>query len=135
LPRGNQGAAAEVVAYRGLTTRQTEPLVAALLAAADAWECQRIVNDWRVGRAGPSGPEGDAPPRPPGRAALRLGTDIGRLHRAASRLETRLRQRPRVALGAVGAVTVRSSLKELGAVLSSLQAEMKRFLGETEETR
>jgi len=133
LPRGNQQEVARLVARRGLTTKQTEQLVAALLAAADEAERRSILDDWAEGRAGPRGPGSARPPRPPSPPALKITSDIGLLCRVAARLEARLLERPLSSLGAEGAAAVRCGLKGLRPVLGLLLHAIERSVGGAEE--
>jgi len=133
LPRGNQQAVARLVARRGLTTKQTEQLVAALLAAADEGERRGILDAWAEGRVGPSGGRGARPPRPPSHPALRIVMDIGLLCRVAARLEARLLERPLSSLGAEGAATVRCGLEGLRPVLELLLQAVERSVGGAKE--
>lgn len=136
LPRGNQQEVARLVARRGLTTKQAEQLVAALLAAADEAERRRLLDDWAEGRAGPQGPGSARLPRPPTTPALKIVLDIGLLCRVAARLEARLLERPLCSLGVEGAAAVRCGLKGLRPVLELLLQAIERTVGGAgEETR
>jgi ParB-like chromosome segregation protein Spo0J len=135
LPRGNQAEVSTLVASRGLTTLQTDRLVAALLAAADDAELRRILDEWATGRAGPGGSGPSRHSRPKDSPAMRLVLDAGLLQRVAARLEARLLERPLSALGAEGASAVRCSLKGLGPVLELLQQAVSACIGQKEEPR
>lgn len=133
LPRGNQQRAAEVVARRGLTTKQTEQLVAALLAASDGAERQRIVDTWSAGQAGPGG--ADRRTQPSSTPGVQIVTDIRQMIRVAGRLEGRLLERPLSSLGAEAESTVRLGLAELEPVLRLLQGAVEQSLSGKEEIR
>ena len=135
LPHGNQQALAALVARRGLTTKQTEQLVAALLAAADDAARQQLLDDWAAGRVALPGRGGPRPPRPASSPVLQLVADIGLLCRVAARVEARLLERPLAALGVEGATVVRTSLQGLGPVLDLLQQAVAHCRGGTETTR
>jgi ParB-like chromosome segregation protein Spo0J len=119
LPRGNQAAAGEVVARRGLTVRQTELFVTHLLEQADPPARQRVLDAWHSGLKGPVKPA----PRPS--RALRseadwMATDVTTLHRVAARLQARLLSTPLMALGAAAAELLDQSLQTLLPVLERL---------------
>lgn len=135
LPRGNQQEVARLVARRGLTTQQTEQLVAALLAAADEAELRSILEAWAEGRAGPRGPGGARPPRPPSPPALKITSDIALLCRVAARLEARLLERPLTSLGVEGAAAVRCGIRGLRPVLELLLQATEWCIEGTEERR
>jgi ParB-like chromosome segregation protein Spo0J len=119
LPRGNQAAAGEVVARRGLTVRQTELFVTHLLEQIDTPARQRVLDAWHSGLKGPVKPA----PRPS--RALRseadwMATDVTTLHRVAARLQARLLGTPLMALGAAAAELLDESLQALLPVLERL---------------
>ena len=119
LPRGNQDTVAALVARLGLTTQETDRLVAALLAAKDDAERQRLLaeQEHRTGQAR----HGPRPSRPPASPALRIVLDIGQLCRIAARLEARLLERPLCTLDAQGSAAVREGLGALEPVLERLR--------------
>jgi ParB-like chromosome segregation protein Spo0J len=130
LPRGNQEEVAQLVARRGLTTKQTEQLVTALLAAADEAERRSILDDWREGRVGPRGAGKARPPRSASTPAQQITNDIGLLCRVSGRLEARLLEQPLSCLGAEGAALVRARLTtELRPALSQLLEAIDRTVG------
>ena len=133
LPRGNQRAAAEVVAQRGLTTKQTEQLCAALLATADEAERSHLLDDWASGRAGPSNATRTSP-RDSQSPALLIALDVGQLCRLAARLEARLLERPLASFGPEAAATVRSALEGLRPVLALLLRATERSSSSTTTT-
>lgn len=119
LPRGNQAVAAEVVARRGLTVRQTELFVTHLLEQADAPARQRVLDAWHSGLKGPA----KSAPRPS--RALRseadwMATDVTTLHRVAARLQARLLGTPLRAFSAAAAELLDESLQALLPVLARL---------------
>ena len=119
LPRGNQAAAGEVVARRGLTVRQTELFVMHLLEQPDAPARQRVLDAWHSGIKGPV----KLAPRPS--RALRseadwMATDVTTLHRVAARLQARLLGTPLRAFGAAAAELLDESLQALLPVLERL---------------
>lgn len=116
LPRGNQEQVAQVIARRGLTTRQTSRLVEQLLAAGD--ERARAAVLVQTERT-------SAPPAPrrvrasvtPGEAMV---ADAAALATRATRLHTRLLERPVTSLGTEVERVVVGRLGELQAVLAAL---------------
>lgn len=119
LPRGNQAVAAEVVACRGLTVRQTELFVTHLLEQVDTPARQRVLDAWHSGLKGPVKPA----PRPS--RALRseadwMATDVTTLRRVAARLQARLLGTPLKAFGPAAAELLDESLQALLPVLARL---------------
>jgi ParB-like chromosome segregation protein Spo0J len=136
LPHGNQSAAAALVARRGLTTLQTQQLVAVLLAATDEAERRRILDDWAQGRPGPTPDGGGArTPRPPSSPALMIVSDVGQLCRVAARLEARLLERSLTSLGADGQAVVMGALAQLRPVLTLLLRALEQGPNPTQEAR
>lgn len=121
LPRGNQPAASAVVVRRGLTVRQTEALVEAVLAAREP-AARTALLARRLEEPAPGAPPG---PRPrPTRAARsdadQLGLDAQRLGEGAARLEARLLATPLEALAPAAAALLREALVRLAPVLRAL---------------
>lgn len=122
LPRGNQRAASAVVVRRGLTVRQTEALVEAVLserdpAAREALLVRRL--DERVPDASPS--PRPARPMPLARSDVdRMSLDILRMLEIAARLEARLLATPLDALVPAAAELIREALGRLAPVLRAL---------------
>jgi ParB-like chromosome segregation protein Spo0J len=121
LPRGNQRAASAVVVRRGLTVRQTEALVEAVLtepdpAARDALLAQRL--DERVTAAASSRPVRTT--RTARSDADRMSIDILRMLQIAARLETRLLATSLDAFTPAAAELIREALARLAPVLRAL---------------
>lgn len=117
LPRCNQGEVEQVVLRRGLTTAQTEQLVAAFLPA-DPQGRRQVLDDWASGRGTRAPfqrrrPSGSTP-------AQRILTDVTTLSRTVTRLQARLLEHPLEAFGAEAGATIRLSLTELNTVLAPL---------------
>jgi ParB/RepB/Spo0J family partition protein len=117
LPRGNQPKVAQVIARRGLTTRQTTRLVELLLAATDDRACAAVLADAERTSvpAVPPGPR--RAPVMPGEAMI---GDAATLAMRAARLHARLLERPVASLGPEVAQLVTHRLVELGSVLAAL---------------
>jgi len=124
LPRGNQEAASQVVIRRGLTVRQTELLVAEVLATgADgrpALLAQRLDKPATAAQPGPR-------PKP----ALRneadwMSADVLRVHEVAARLSARLLAHPPRTLPEPAAELVEDALSRLRPVLQALDATIAR---------
>jgi ParB-like chromosome segregation protein Spo0J len=128
LPRGNQEPASQVVMRRGLTVRQTDLLVAEVLAteagARVALLAQRLETP----------PAGELPGRRPNRAARHeadwMSTDVLRLHEVAARLSARLLAHPPRTLPATAAELVQDALRRLSPVLRSLDAVIARVIAQ-----
>ena len=123
LQRCNQDAAAQVVARRGLTTRQVVQLVDALLAAP--------AGEWSMLLEARSQP---APPVPKGGAARRtpgeqLVADAWTMKRLSARLHARLLERSLQSLGEPACSTVSRELGELRGVLLALTKTLDTRLG------
>jgi ParB/RepB/Spo0J family partition protein len=117
LPRGNQEKAAQVIARRGLTSRQATQLVDQLLAAADE-ACLAAVLREAERPTAPSAVRGPRRvPATPGEAVI---ADAAALSLRAARLQARLLERPLASLGAEVERVVVERLGELRAVLESL---------------
>jgi ParB-like chromosome segregation protein Spo0J len=119
LPRVNQRPAAEAVMKRGLTHRQTERLVAEVLARPAA-EREAALRDavTRVPEiAGAATGTRRLPERTP---AQWLMADIAALTRIAARLQARLWDRPLDALGVPAAQLVADGLGGLAPALAAL---------------
>jgi ParB-like chromosome segregation protein Spo0J len=122
LPRGNQDAVAQVVARRGMTTRQTVRLVDALLAAPAA-EWDRLLE--QSPQAAPP-PKGGAPRRTPGE---QLVADAWTMKHVAARMHARLLERSLPSLGREACATVSRELLDLRATLRALGATLDTRLG------
>ena len=115
LPRGNQEAVAQVVAQRGLTTRQTARLVEVLLTAApDLWAAL-LAQAARPLQ--PEGAKGSPPRRTPSEQII---ADAWSLKQLASRLHARLLERSLQSLGEGACAVVSAELTELRAALAAL---------------
>ena len=122
MPRGNQDAVAQVVARRGLTTRQTAKLVDTLLSAPQT--------DWpkRLEQVTPSAPpplKGHGPRRTPGE---QLVADAWMMKRLAVRLQTRLLERSLASLGEPACASVAHELTSLRATLRALHTTLNARL-------
>jgi len=134
LPRGNQDAAAEAIARRGLTCRQAGKLVDELLRAPDETARRVIlaeVETWTRASGQDSGQRGQGPEarRPPGE---RLITDALAMGRMTARLQARLLAQPLRALGAPAAEIAVRGLAELRPGLLSLCRTIDRVIAESE---
>lgn len=116
LPRGNQEQVAQVIARRGLTTRQTTRLVDQLLAAGDERARAAILAQAERTSAPPA-PQRVRAPVTPGEAMI---ADAAVLATRATRLQVRLLERPVASLGAEVERVVVGRLGELHAVLAAL---------------
>ena len=134
LPRGNQREVAQLVMRRGLTTKQTDQLVAALLAAPDEGERRAILDRWAKGKMGPAVPGGGRSPRPSSSPAVLVALDIGQLCRVTARLEARLLERPLSSFGPEGAATIRGGLEGLRPVLAVLCRTVESVVGLSSES-
>jgi hypothetical protein len=112
LPRGNQDAVGQVVARRGLTTRQTAHLVDMLLTTEQG-QWPKLLE-----HAAPPAPAptGHQPRRTPGE---QLVADAWAMKRLAVRLQTRLCERSLESLGEPAGV---SAARELGSLRATLRA-------------
>ena len=118
LPRGNQEKAAQVIARRGLTSRQATVLVDQLLAAADETSRTAVLGEAERPTAPPAvrGPRRRVPVTP-GEAMI---ADTAALSLRAARLQARLLERPLASLGAEVERVVVERLGELRAVVEAL---------------
>ena len=118
LPRGNQERAAQVIARRGLTTRQAARLVDQLLAASDERVRAAFLADAERPSTAPAPITG--PRRTPGTPGEVMIADTAALSVRAVRLHARLLERPPASLGADVERVVVGRLGELRAVLAAL---------------
>lgn len=121
LQRCNQDAAAQVVARRGLTTRQTSRLVDALLAAPEEQRPRLLEQAVQTHAPAPAGPKGGAPRRTPGE---QLVADAWAMKRLAVRLQARLLERSLTSLGEASCGQVSGELRELRRALASLTTSL-----------
>ncbi|RLB58590.1 MAG: hypothetical protein DRI90_16565 [Deltaproteobacteria bacterium] len=126
LPRGNQAKLAELVARRGLTSRQTDKLVDDWLAAPDERQRQRVTET--AGKLGGGG--GLASRRMVARSACEwMVEDIDQMMRRAGRLQARLLDRPLASHGAGAAELIAEQLCRLQSVLAALGPTIQQALG------
>lgn len=126
LPRGNQDAVANVVARRGMTTRQTQKLVDALLATPQAgWGA--LLDETMTVPASPPLPKGGERRRTPGE---QLVADAWAMKRLAARLHARLLERSLSSLGETASAVVWRELAELRGTLTSLGKTLEERLGQ-----
>lgn len=116
LPRGNQAPVAQVIARRGLTTRQTTRLVDQLMAAGDD-RARAAVLAQAERTSPPPAPRAVRAPVTPGEAMI---AEAAALAVRATRLQVRLLERPVASLGAEVERVVVGRLGELQAVLGAL---------------
>jgi ParB/RepB/Spo0J family partition protein len=118
LPRGNQETAAQVIARRGLTSRQAAQLVELLLAASDDAARTAVLREAErpMAAAAVRGPHRRVPVTP-GEAMI---GDAAALSLRAARLQARLRERPLASLGTEVERVVVERLGELRAVVEAL---------------
>ncbi|TMQ07140.1 MAG: hypothetical protein E6J90_21215 [Deltaproteobacteria bacterium] len=117
LPRGNQEKAAQVIARKGMTTRQATRLVDQLVAAGD--EAARAAVITAAERASTPAAE-RAPRRAPVTPGEAMIADAAALSFRAARLQARLLERPLVSLGPEVEQVVIGRLGELRAVVEAL---------------
>lgn len=117
LPRGNQAQAAQVIARRGLTTRQASRLVDQLLAASDEQARTAVLAAVEQTSTRPAVQGPRRAPVTPGEAII---TDAAALSLRAARLQTRLLERPLASLGAEVERVVVGRLGELSTVVEAL---------------
>jgi len=129
LPRGNQVEAAEVVARRGLTVRQTTRMVAELQAAPNPAQWQARLCGWREGRRDPIARR--HVPRVVRSEAEGIAADVATLCRICARLEARLLARPLIAHGAGSHITLSRALDGLLPVLDALLVSIRISTAET----
>ncbi len=118
LPRGNHGPVGELVMHKGLTVRQTQVLVEQLLAS-DSAQSQELIARWSEHSPQPANPA-----RPTVRKARSeaewLSGDIITVHRAAARLQARLKGNALCAAPDAVQPLMTQSLRALVPVLHSL---------------
>jgi ParB-like chromosome segregation protein Spo0J len=117
LPRGNQEPAAQLIARRGLTTRQATQLVDQLLAATNEAARNAVFAAAERPSAPPAGRGSRRVAVTPGEAMI---ADAAALSCRAARLQVRVRERPLVSLGPEVEQVVMGRLGELYAVLEAL---------------
>lgn len=117
LQRCNQEAAAQLIARRGLTTRQTTQLVDQLLAAADDQARAAILADAERTSGSPAASGPRRVPMTPGEAIV---ADASALSYRAARLHARLLERPLASLGPEVERVVVGRLGELRGVIEAL---------------
>jgi len=119
LPRGNQRAASAVVMRRGLTVRQTEQLVEAVLDERDP-TARAVLLARRLEAPAPSAPPGPRPSR--ARSEVdRMSADILRMQELAVRLEVRLSAHSLETFTPAAAEMMREALVRLVPVLRALE--------------
>ena len=124
LPRGNQKAAADVVARRALTTRQTDLLVQDLLGCESAAMVQRLAG-WTQG----SRAQDPARPRKIRSEADWIAHDITTLRNVGARLEARLLATPPGTFAEGVEQVIDRGLAGLVPVLDTLAKTARRKLG------
>ena len=117
LRRCNQAAVAQVIARRGLTTRQTTQLVDQLVAAPDDAIRTALLAEAERTSPPPRLPGPRRAPMTPGEAMI---ADVTVLSFRATRLHTRLLERPLASLGLEVERIVAHRLDELRLVLDAL---------------
>jgi hypothetical protein len=122
LPRGNQKSVAEVVARRGLTTRQTELLVRDLVSCDAAESSQRLA-DWSQGK-----PIEDKRPGKARSEADWIAHDISTLRNVGARLQARLLSTPPGALSEGAEQIIHRGLEGLLAVLDAVTSTVRTKL-------
>jgi len=120
LPRGNQPQAAELVAERGMTTRQAESLVRQLRDQDGDAARVALMQRWPEGTRA----DDDAKPRPRSELEL-LMADVATLTRVGVRLEVRLLGAP---IRIEGAEAAREALGHLAGLLATLGQAIGRAL-------
>lgn len=119
LPRGNQPAAMSVVTHRGLTVRQTELLVAQIIALDDTGAQVALLEHWSSGQLASPLP-GPRPTRAIRSEADWVAADLSTIHRVAARLDARLLATPLRAFGPAAAELLATHLESLLPVLTAL---------------
>jgi ParB-like chromosome segregation protein Spo0J len=132
LPRGNQDPVAQVIARRGLTTRQAAKLVDDILAAPDETArrlilCETEARTHPTTKTSANGGSRAGATRPPGE---RLVGDTLAMGRLAVRLHARLLAQPLRALGTPAADIAVRSLSELRPGLVSLCRTIEKVVGQ-----
>jgi ParB-like chromosome segregation protein Spo0J len=125
LPRGNQQAASAVVVRRGLTVRQTDLLVEALLSEREPSGREALIARWLEGGA-PNRPPGPPPSRAVRSEGEWMSADVLRIGELAGRLSARLLATPLEALTPASAELLRDALLRLLPVLHALQVVIAR---------
>lgn len=120
LPRGNQEAVAQVIARRGLTTRQATSLVDQVLAAPDDATRAAVLAETEQASAGRTTTPGSGPRRAPMTPAEAMIADASALAYRATRLHARLLERPLASLGVEVEQVVVRRLVEVRAVVEAL---------------
>lgn len=123
LPRGNQEACAQVIARRGLTSRQTTQLVDRLVAAPDERARAALLAEVEQASVSP-GPPTRRPPMTPGEAIV---ADAAVISSRAARLHARLLERPLASLGAEVEQLVTRRLDELHGVIGALHRTLTQI--------
>jgi ParB-like chromosome segregation protein Spo0J len=132
LPRGNQEAVAQLVARRGLTTRQTTLLVDRLHAAPDDRVRTALLAEVEHARA-PATPSTRRPAMTPGEAIV---SDATAVSWRAARLHARLLERPLASLGVEVEQLLTGRLGELRDVIGALHRTLTQITeGRTEVSR
>ncbi len=131
LPRGNQEAASAVVIRRGLTVRQTDLLVAEVLAAGEAERPALLERrlEATVSEAKP-GPRPSCATR---NEADWMSADVLRLHEVAARLQARLLATPPRTFAPAATELLDDALRRLSPVLRSLDAVIGRVTRSADE--
>ncbi len=129
LPRGNQQPASAVVVRRGLTVRQTELLVDALLDERDPVAQQSLIAR-RLDGPAPSAPSGPRPSRGVRSEADWMSADILRVREIAARLEARLLATPLDAFTPAATELLRDALTRLSPVLRALDGVIATATGQ-----
>ncbi len=125
LPRGNQEGASNVVMRRGLTVRQTDLMVEALLAEADDAARTALL---AVRLDGPVAHDIPGPRACATRSeADRLSADVMRLREVATRLEARLMARPLDTFPEAASELLVDALVGVAPVLRRLEAVIARL--------
>ena len=128
LPRGNQKPAAEVVARRGLTVRQTELLV------ADVGDCDPEDRDQRLAKWAEGKRSSEpAAPRKVRSEADWLVHDITTMRNVGARLEARLLSTPSGVFTEGAAEIIRRGLEGLLPVLGALSTTLQAHLDDHDE--
>jgi len=124
LPRGNQEAAAQVIARRGLTTRQTTQLVDRLIAAPDDRTRTALVAEVEQATAPMPRSGRRQTPRTPGEAII---ADVTVVSDRVTRLQARLLERPLASLGPDVARLVSQRLRELRGVIAAMHRTLHQI--------
>lgn len=117
LPRGNQEKAAQVIARRGLTSRQATRLIDQLLAATDDVSRTAVLHEAERPTSPPAVRGARRLPMTPGEAMI---ADAAALSLRAARLQARLLERPLASLGTEVERVVVGRLGELRTVVEAL---------------